>query len=116
MSSVKHVALRTLLLGICVTTNVYAGHNNPGHGGHRYHKHENHGRHVERTYVEHRYIERQPYYVVQEEYYRPRHYHHHDRHCGHYVTTRERVVYQDNYYPSYDSNGFGLESLTIHLR
>ncbi len=115
MSPVKHVALLTLLLSIGVATNVFAGHDHHGHRRHGYHEHEKHEYYVKPRYIERRYIERRPYYV-REEYYRPRHYHHHDRYCGHNVTTRERVVYQDDYYPSYDSQGFGLESLTIHLR
>lgn len=79
----------------------------------------------------------QPSYV-REEYYRParpyyhRPYHRHHDHCGHYISYRERAYPRTSYYarevyyprPSYRReyvneryvyDGFGLDSVTIHL-
>ncbi len=101
MFAVIRLTSLTLLLCIGVTTNVFAGHNRHVSADIRFANYINpydypsHG--YRERYIEHRYIERQPHYVI-EEYERPRYYHHHDHHCGHNVINSQRVVYQDSYF------------------
>jgi hypothetical protein len=72
---------------------------------------------VEHRYIERRYVEPQYYHVIERPY-RPRHVHYHDQHCGHYVSSRERVVYRSSY-PTETiryNDDFGIDSLTIRWR
>ncbi len=129
MLSPVRFSLMTLLLISSLMSYAFAGDDHH-RGHHRQHHNGHHAKHyvapAHRGHHHHRgYVERRPQYV-RETYYRPRHYHQHDRHCGHYVSSRERVYVQESSYYRhttpiryepihYDSVGFHVDGLTIHL-